>query len=315
MRIAKDCLVTLRQRVTDADGGVIDKGSEPIQYLHGGYADIFAAIEAVLEGKAVGERVEVALTPAESFGEFDATLVVVESADAFEKLPQVGDMFERAVDGRDQLFRVTEVADGKVVVDGNHPLAGIHLVFSAEILDIRPATADEIAAKGQVREDPPAIAPPPERPYHSQTHRLCYVGPTLLLPALGTGIYLAGWENAAMAVAAVWLAWTFCGRQSIGLAIRRWGERFGFFDFSPNLAPSPVERWIAGLGVGIPFLLAVVLLVAALFRAHSLSEAFSDLAVSALVFVILAIFGAVLVPFVIIVLTGFRIRPVIDGDI
>ena len=146
MLIAKDTVVTLDYRVTDSDGNLVDGGEMPMTYLHGGYDGVFPRIEESLQGRAVGEKIEIKLLPEEAFGDYDAELVMIEPRNLFPENIEVGMQFERmSEDGEDEeLYTITDVADDKVVVDGNHPLAGISLVFSCEVSDVRAATAEEI---------------------------------------------------------------------------------------------------------------------------------------------------------------------------
>ena len=146
-QVAKNLVVTLDYHVTDPDGEVVDEGREPLIYLHGGYDDIFPLIEEALQGKKIGESVQVKLQPDEAFGDYDAEMVQVEPLKDFPKEIQVGMQFEGAAEGDEDdfiIYRVTEIADGKVVLDGNHPLAGMALVFTCTVTAVRPASAEEI---------------------------------------------------------------------------------------------------------------------------------------------------------------------------
>ncbi len=147
MLIAKNTVVTLNYRVTDSDGNVVDEGGAPLVYLHGGYDGIFPRIEESLHGKDVGDKLDIKLQPDDAFGEYDAELVAIEARSMFPDNIEIGMQFERAgEDGRDDvLYTITDIADGKVVVDGNHPLAGVSLQFSCEVGDVRAATAEEIS--------------------------------------------------------------------------------------------------------------------------------------------------------------------------
>jgi len=147
MQIAKNTVVTLSYRVTDSDGNVIDDGSAPLVYLHGGYDGIFPRIEESLHGKDVGDKLDVKLQPDDAFGEYDAQLVAIESRNLFPEDIEIGMQFERAGDDgeEDVLYTITDIADGKVVVDGNHPLAGIALQFACEVTGVRAATTEEIS--------------------------------------------------------------------------------------------------------------------------------------------------------------------------
>jgi FKBP-type peptidyl-prolyl cis-trans isomerase SlyD len=147
MQIGENTVVTLEYRVTDSDGNLIDAGEHPIIYLHGGHGGIFEKIEEELAGQAVGFKKDIRLQPEEAFGEYDAELVTVEPRELFPEQIEVGMQFERAAEEDDSdgmLYTITDIADGKVVVDGNHPLAGMALIFSCTVSEVRAATAEEI---------------------------------------------------------------------------------------------------------------------------------------------------------------------------
>lgn len=147
MQVAKDTVVTLKYSVTDSDGELVDAGEHPLVYLHGGYDGIFPRIEEELQGKEVGTAFDIKLQPEEAFGDYDAELVKIEERSLFPDNIEVGMQFERASeDGDDdgELYTITDIVDDKVVVDGNHPLAGMALVFSGTIAEVRKATSDEI---------------------------------------------------------------------------------------------------------------------------------------------------------------------------
>ena len=148
MQVAKNTVVTIDYHVTNTDNEVVDEGREPIVYLHGGYDDIFPKIEEALQGKAVGESVQIKLQPDEAFGDYDAELVQIEPRKDFPKELQVGMQFEGGPeDGSDEdfvIYRVTEIADDKVVLDGNHPLAGMALIFTCTVTNVRAASAEEV---------------------------------------------------------------------------------------------------------------------------------------------------------------------------
>jgi len=147
MEIVKNTVVTLNYSVHDPDGNLVDDGANPLVYLHGGYDGIFPKLEEELHGKSVGEKLVVKLQPEDAFGDYDESLVMIEPADLFPDNIEIGMAFERVGedDEEDMLFRVTDIADGKVVVDGNHPLAGTALVFDITIAEVRTATAEELS--------------------------------------------------------------------------------------------------------------------------------------------------------------------------
>ena len=132
-------MVTLRVELYDAQGVKIQDASD-LTYLHGGYGELFAALERVLEGKAPGESVQIQLEPEDAFGEYDADLLRVEPAERYGEGLAVG--MEVEEDAR--FYTVTDVAGGKAVLDGNHPLAGIALRFFCEIVSVRSAKPEEV---------------------------------------------------------------------------------------------------------------------------------------------------------------------------
>jgi len=144
--IAKDTVVSLTYQLTGTDGKVIERTEEPISYLHGGYEGIFPLVEHALEGKEQGFSCEVRLEPDDAFGDYDAELVRVEARKLFPLKLQVGMQFEGSTDedGDTRIFTVTDIADDKVVVDGNHPLAGQTVTFACIVLDVRKATREEL---------------------------------------------------------------------------------------------------------------------------------------------------------------------------
>lgn len=147
MQVGKDTVVSLDYQLFDTDGELIEKTDEPVEYLHGGYGGMFATVEKELEGRAVGETFRVRLTPEDGFGDYDADLVHVEPRDKFPDHVEIGMQFEgRGEESGDTIvYTVTDIADSKVVVDGNHPLAGQTLHMECTVRDVRAASADEVS--------------------------------------------------------------------------------------------------------------------------------------------------------------------------
>lgn len=146
--IVKNTVVTLKYTVRDGEGELIDDGHEPLVYLHGGYDGIFPKLEETLHGRKEGEQLTVRLQPHEAFGDYDEELVLLEDISQFPEDIEVGMSIERIGDEgeEDELYHITDIADGKVVIDGNHPLAGRLLVFDLTIDKVRPATEAELKA-------------------------------------------------------------------------------------------------------------------------------------------------------------------------
>jgi FKBP-type peptidyl-prolyl cis-trans isomerase SlyD len=149
MKIGKNTVVTVSYKLSDAQGNLIEEGPEPMVYLHGGYENTLPKIEAALEGQDEGYETVVHVEPDDAFGEYDAALVKIEPRNRLPTPLEVGMQFEGTPDEGDndeaRIFTVTDIADDKVVLDGNHPLAGIALRFALNVEGVRAATAEEIA--------------------------------------------------------------------------------------------------------------------------------------------------------------------------
>lgn len=146
MQVAQDTVVSLHYELLDSRGELIEKTDTPIDYLHGGYNGIFSVVEQALQGKRTGETCDVYLQPDDAFGEYDADLVRIESRAKFPAKLEVGMRFEGEAGSPDAtlIYTVTDIAAEKVVVDGNHPLAGMALRFRCMVKSVRAATAEEI---------------------------------------------------------------------------------------------------------------------------------------------------------------------------
>ena len=150
MKIAKNTVVTVKYRLTDAQNNLIEDGTQPMVYLHGGYENTLPKIEEELDGKDVGYASTIQIEPEDAFGEYDPELVKMEDRNRLPEPLEVGMQFEGMPEGGDDqsesmIFTVTDIAADKVVLDGNHPLAGIALRFELEVADVREATEEEIA--------------------------------------------------------------------------------------------------------------------------------------------------------------------------
>lgn len=150
MKIAKDTVVTVEYSMSDAQGNLIEDGQDPMVYLHGGYENTLPKIEEELNGKEVGYNNTIQLEPEDAFGDYDAELVKMEERSALPTPLEVGMQFEGTPDDEDEdgdslIFTVTDIIEDKVMLDGNHPLAGMALRFTLNVTDVRAATDEEIA--------------------------------------------------------------------------------------------------------------------------------------------------------------------------
>ena len=145
MNVFANTVVTITFKLFDASNKLVDEAGEPVTYLHGGHSGIFPKIEEALNFKKVGESISVTLEPADAFGDYDAEMVRVEPISNLPSDVTVGGHLVAEQDGQEVVWRVTDIADGKAVLDANHELAGQRLRFDCTVLDIRPATQEEIA--------------------------------------------------------------------------------------------------------------------------------------------------------------------------
>lgn len=146
MNITKDTVVTLSYRVLDAQGKLLEASEHPMAYLHGGYGNTFEKIETALEGQAAGFATTVGLTPADAFGERDEALVqTINKADFPPGVKVGGTLRGVADDGHERIFTVVKIKGPQVILDGNHPHAGKTLKFDLKVLEVRAASAEEVA--------------------------------------------------------------------------------------------------------------------------------------------------------------------------
>ena len=146
MKIEKNTAVTLRFKVADAHGKLIEENKEPMVYLHGGYGNTLPKIEEALAGRETGYQTTLALAPEDAFGLRDESLLRTIPRSQFPPGVKVGGQLEgRGADGREQIFNVAKIKGDTVILDGNHPLAGKALRFTVKVLGVRVATEEEIA--------------------------------------------------------------------------------------------------------------------------------------------------------------------------
>ena len=165
--------MSLVWRLEDTQGNLIDELKEPVEFFYGG-EDLLAKVEEVLADQETGFETQLHLEPEHAFGDYDPDLVFFEERSIFPEQVEPGMQFDGMPEGAttqgmppDAIYTVTEVYPTHVVLDGNHPLAGIALRLDITVRDVREATEEEIQA-GSVGQ--PVFSVMNEAPSGSQLH-------------------------------------------------------------------------------------------------------------------------------------------------
>jgi FKBP-type peptidyl-prolyl cis-trans isomerase SlyD len=152
MLITHPCVVSLTWKLQDSQGNLIDELQDPVEFFYSG-DDLLAKVEEALADQEVGFAAELHLEPEHAFGDYDPALVFFEERSVFPEAIEVGMQFDGVPPGAttkglpaDAIYTVTEAYPGHVVLDGNHPLAGIALRLALVVRDVRAATDEEIEA-------------------------------------------------------------------------------------------------------------------------------------------------------------------------
>lgn len=149
MLVTKNCIVTVDYHINDTEGNLLHEETEPLAYLHGDYGQLFNRVEEALEGKKIGDIFKVALCAAEAFGDYDPELLVTENISELPSDLTIGMEIDGYMEDDSEdviIYTVKEIKGKKVTLDGNHPLAGMDLVFEGTVLDIHEADDKTIKA-------------------------------------------------------------------------------------------------------------------------------------------------------------------------
>ncbi len=154
MEINEHCVVTLTWTLKDTLGEELDVLDEPVEFLVGG-DDLLARIEQALQGHEAGAELSLHLEPEEAFGDYDEQMLFLEPRALFPAELEEGLTFDGAAlpQGvsaqipREALYTVAQIYPDHVVLDGNHPLAGMALRLQLKVHTVRPATDEETARR------------------------------------------------------------------------------------------------------------------------------------------------------------------------
>lgn len=147
MQVSSEKVVAIHYTLKDSQGIVLDssEGKQPLHYLHG-FGNLIPGMEEGLEGRIAGDKFQVVIAPEKGYGVRNEDYVQQVPMEAFGgQSPQIGMQFQAGNDQGRYIVTVTAVEGDLVTVDANHPLAGVELHFAVEVMEVREATADEIA--------------------------------------------------------------------------------------------------------------------------------------------------------------------------
>ena len=153
MKITEQCVVALTWTLKDTLGEELDTLDEPVEFLVGGN-DLLASLEQALQGHEPGETLELQLEPQNAFGDYDDRLLFLEPRHLLPEHIEEGMGFEGLPEGcnpaapKDRLYFISDIYPDHVVLDGNHPLAGIAIRISIKVESVREATEEEIGLSG-----------------------------------------------------------------------------------------------------------------------------------------------------------------------
>lgn len=164
--ITRNKVVDITYLIKDQSGITIEQNDVPVSYLHGVQGDLLPALEQALDGKQLGDSIEVELAPADAFGERDPSLTFTDNIDDTPKeYHHIGAEAQfQNKNGEARTFVVSKIEGNQITLDGNHPFAGKTVTFAVNVKAIREASAQELADGRPVQEyaldsmNPPPIS-------------------------------------------------------------------------------------------------------------------------------------------------------------
>jgi FKBP-type peptidyl-prolyl cis-trans isomerase SlyD len=147
--VSKHKVVSFTYSITDETGKTVEQSDIPLEYIHGAHnSQMFPKVEAALDGKSIGDTVDVTLAPDEAFGQHDPSLTFIDDIDNVPpeyRFVGARPRFENEK-GESMELLVTKIEDGKITVDANHPFAGKTITFHVTVDGIRNAHESEIGS-------------------------------------------------------------------------------------------------------------------------------------------------------------------------
>ncbi len=141
-KIKDDMFVVLTYTIFDLEKNIIEKVDAPISHIQGFGKKLLQKIEDKLNGKQAGDELEVRIEPSDGFGDYDDSLIIKDKLsnvpEEYRKKDELISFVNEKGDKKD--FRVIDLNNETITLDGNHYLAGKELVYKIKILDVREST-------------------------------------------------------------------------------------------------------------------------------------------------------------------------------
>jgi len=139
--------VSLTYSIVDEHGSVLEQTDLPVGYIHGGHTELIGGMDHAISGKRAGDKIELVLAPDEGFGPHDPDLTFTDDIDNVPpQFRYVGaEVPMQNESGEVKTFYVTCIENGRLTVDGNHPLAGKALRVHVRIQEVRDPTREELS--------------------------------------------------------------------------------------------------------------------------------------------------------------------------
>ncbi|MFZ1537808.1 MAG: FKBP-type peptidyl-prolyl cis-trans isomerase [Chromatiaceae bacterium] len=150
-RIQNGKYVSLTYSIYDNLGSILEHSDLPVGFILGGSRELIGGMDAAIRGKMAGEEIEFDLAPEAGFGSHDPALTFTDDLDnvppQFRQLGAEVQMQNEA--GEIKVFYVSHIENGRLTLDGNHPMAGKRLRVHVRIHEVREATREDIAGDDQ----------------------------------------------------------------------------------------------------------------------------------------------------------------------
>lgn len=139
-------VIAFNYTLKNGSGDVLDasEAGQPLPFLVG-RQQIIPALEKALLDLNEGDKKQIQIAANEAYGHFRSDMIMEVPKEELSHLQlTLGAHLQLDLEKQTRIVKVTKISDTHVTLDGNHPLAGVDLIFDVEVMLIREATADEM---------------------------------------------------------------------------------------------------------------------------------------------------------------------------